>query len=189
MNILELNTFFKTLIMNILGLDITLQTDLKKVRETWPTDGQPTWGIADDICFLQINNQSDSVSKQFDTNYTVQSGYNLNENIDYIKVHRLDMVLYGPNSLDNAEIIKNALYTSSKYRVLLKQNNMAIIQDVNIPIRSPELFAGRWWERSNFFVSFNELVTTTSTVQAMQTINIVNEADSLTQVDNITITN
>lgn len=188
MTLAQLKSFYFKLIAQILGLDPTLPINQEKIRMSWPTDGAPAWKITDDICFLQINNQDDGISKQFDTKYTVQSGYDLNENISYIKVHRVDFVLYGPNSFENAEIIKNALYTSSKYKILLIQNNMSVIQDVNIPIRSPELFQGQWWERTNFFVSFNELITTSSTIQAIQTINITNEADSLSQTDTINIT-
>lgn len=189
MTLAQLNSFFFKLIAQILGLDPTLPTSQDKVRISWPTGGAPSWKITDNICFLQINNQENGISKQFDTKYTVQSGYNLNENITYTKVHRVDMVLYGPNSLENAEIIKNALYTSSTYRVLLQQNNMSVVQDVNTPIRSPELFQGQWWERANFFASFNELITTTSTIQAIQTINVTNETDSITQIDSLIITN
>jgi len=177
------------LIISILGFDPAIPTNQDKVRIAWPTSGAPDWKITDDICFLQVNNQDDSISKQFDTNYTTQSGYNLNENISYIKVHRLGFVLYGPNSLDNAEIIKNALYTSSIYRTLLQQNNLSVIQDVNIPLRSPELFNGQWWERANLFVNFNELITTTSTVQAIKTVNITNQSDSFLAPDVNVITN
>lgn len=187
MTLVQLKEFFKSLIMQILGLDIASKIDLSKVRNSWPTNGAPSWKITDDICFLQINNQADDISKQFDTKYTVQSGYDLNENISYTKVHKVDLILYGPNSFENAEIIKNALYTSSKYRILLGQNSMSVVQDVNIPIRSPELFQGQWWERTSFSVNFNEFVTTTSTIQAIQTVNITNEADAMQQVDNITI--
>ena len=158
MTLSQLNNFFWNLITQILGLDPTLPQNQDKVRISWPTSGSPSWKITDDICFLQINNQPDSISKQFDTKYTVQSGYNLNETISYTKVHRVDMVLYGPNSLDNSEIIKNSLYASSIYRTLLQQNKMAVVQDVNIPVRSPELFEGQWWERTNFSVLFNEFI-------------------------------
>lgn len=164
----ELENFFRSLTLKILGLD---PDSPDEVRISWQTEGSPAWNIAKDYCFMRVTISDDPASKCFDYTYTNNSD-NLNQNVNYIRVVKLDYILYGPNSFERAEQIKNLFYTSRDIKSKLDLNKFGVIQDINIPQRVPELFNGQWWERIDYSISFNELVSFDNTIENIQTINM-----------------
>jgi hypothetical protein len=56
------------------------------------------------------------------------------------------------------------------------------VQDVNVPIRSPELFNGQWWERVNLDVLFNESITTNNLVPYIQSASAITQVDVTTAI-------
>lgn len=140
----------------MLSLDPEAPENQNKVRIAWPTDGSPAWGIDEDIVFLRITPQDDRIARHLDVLYTDESDYALKEN-GYTRVHRIDWTLYGPNSYDNADLIRYNIL-NSKFWEDFKQYNLFLITDVTMPVRVPELFNGQWWQRTDFQASYNELV-------------------------------
>jgi len=40
----------------------------------------------------------------------------------------------------------------------MQKKNLALITDVSMPARIPELYNNQWWERTDFSATFNEAV-------------------------------
>lgn len=162
----QLEDFFQSLTSTILNT-----TDPSAVRITWPTDGAPSWSITEDVCFLKVTPADNPYSHQFHKDYTELDANNATENLTYTNGIRVMWVLYGPNSSDNADLIRSQLNVSSTTQTLAA-SNLALVTDIPVPVRQPELFDGQWWPRASFYANFNELVIRQSTVPYLQSANV-----------------
>jgi hypothetical protein len=141
------------------------------VRISWPTRGATGWEITDDVVFLRATISDDRVNRSRDRSHANPTDGSLTETVTYIRVWKIDFLLYGPNSLDHARLIKSALFMAWT-QTTLAASNLAIVLDVADPRRMPELFEAEWWERSDFSARFNELVTEVGSVPAIASIEI-----------------
>jgi len=173
----DIEDLFQSLTTRMLGLatkDINLKPiNQDRVRVSWPTGGAPAWKITEDIVFLRVNNADAPITRQRETEYAYNNldVHNAKRTTSYTRVRTVNFILYGPNSFDNADVIRNGLYLP-EYREELAKKNLFMILDVPMPIRFPELFNGQWWERTDFTVSFNELVKRQGTVPWIKSTNI-----------------
>lgn len=143
-----------------------------KVRMAWPSEGAPAWQRTDDVAFLRINNFEDPITMQRDIEYQNYDVDNANQIVSYTRVHQVQWVLYGPNSFDNAEKIKNALFRQDikkQYNAL----NLYLVLDIVPPIRLPEPFNNQWWERTDFTAKFNEKIEVSATVPYLKSVDII----------------
>ncbi|HBC94294.1 MAG TPA: hypothetical protein DCZ10_15705 [Pelotomaculum sp.] len=158
----ETEDLFRTLTFTVLGIDLDdEETDNNdKVRLSWHTYGAPAWKITDDIVFLRVATVPDAYIQQRESDY--QDADITEEAINvvsaYTRVWSVQWVLYGPNSFDNAEKIKNAMYVQT-IKETLAAKNMYLILNVPNVTRIPELYNGQWWKRADFSATFNEQVT------------------------------
>ena len=88
---------------------------------------------------------------------------NVQKSTGYTRVHKINWTLYGPNSYDNADLIRHLIF-DAKYTSEFKKKNLFLITDVPMPTRMPELYKKRWWERTDFSATFNESVIRRSKV-------------------------
>ena len=155
----QIEDFFQNITSLMLGLDMTQQINQGKVRISWPTGGAPSWKITEDIIFLRITPIDDKMARQLNVIYNVDELDNsyLKKKIGYTRVHKIDWTLYGPNSYDNADIIRNLIFDFD-YMSEFKEKNLFLITDVPMPTRLPELYNSQWWERTDFSATFNESV-------------------------------
>jgi hypothetical protein len=167
----QLKSIFFTETCKMLGLDPTAPENQGKVRLAWPTDGAPTWGIDEDIVFLRITPIDDRIARTQDILYDTSSSDYAVKSVGYTRVHKIDWTLYGPNSYDNADIIRSKLLNND-YLLDFSSNNLYLVTDVPMPTRLPELFNGQWWERTDFSASFNETVIRTSQTPYFVSTNI-----------------
>lgn len=164
----QIENMFQVLTTNILGEG----TDPNSaVRISWPTGGDLGWEITDDVVFLRATISDDRVNRSRDRSQSNPNSGSLTDTTTYIRVWKIDVMLYGPNSLDHARLIKSALFMDWT-QTTLAASSLAIVLDVPDPRRSPELFQGEWWERSDLSVRFNELVTETTTVNSIGSVEI-----------------
>ena len=179
------NLFWNTT-TQMLGLDPALAVNASKVRIAWPTDGAPSWKITDDVMFLRIGDFDDSINILRDNVMTTFDADNANQSTAYTRVLIVHFVCYGPNSFDNAFLIRNNLYKQI-YRDLLNVKNIYLIPQINSPVRSPELFNGQWWERTNMMAKFNELIQFNQTVPYLKsaTVEVADQNDN-SSIVNIT---
>lgn len=154
----EIEDFFQSITCQIIGLDMTKEENQSKVRITWPQNGAPSWKINEDVIFLRVTPIDDKVARTlniiYDTN-SVDDDF-LTKKTGYTRVHKIDFSLYGPNSYDNADLIRYSLLDPHLLKEKLKENNLAVIPDIPMPVRVPELYNGQWWDRSDFSAMFNE---------------------------------
>ncbi|MDQ7094212.1 hypothetical protein REC12_11490 [Desulfosporosinus sp. PR] len=178
----QLESIFYNLTCQLLGLNPEDPNNFGKVRVSWQKDGTPGWAITDDIAFLRISTLNDPYTQQRDTVYTGGNSGESNVITSYTRVHSIQWIIYGPNSYENANLLRNGLFKSD-----LSLNNLFLVLDVPVPIRSPELFNGRWWERSDFSVRFNEKAILQGTVPVIQGVNIqIKTEEGVTENVNIT---
>lgn len=165
----QLEDVFRNLTCTFFGLNPVDPLNAGKVRIAWPTGGAPGWKITEDVTFLRVRSVGNEYSKQRDTEYTPNSDSQLNEITAYTLPRLVSWTVYGPNSFDNIETIRNGLFKSKD---VLRASNLHLVIDVPIPVRCPELFAGQWWERSDLSATFYEKVTRQGIISTITGVNI-----------------
>jgi len=167
LTIKQLEDIFQALTVTLTGLNKEAG-----VRISWPTVGAPGWKITEDIAFIRVAPVNDPFAQQIETGYQVDGpNPDLLAERSYNRVHSVQWILYGPSSLDNADILRSNLFTEST-KSTLKANNLSLVTEVPVPQRFPESFNGQWWERADLSARFNELVIRKSTVSTIESANI-----------------
>jgi hypothetical protein len=181
----QIENLFWNVTTQMLGLDPALPANASKVRIAWPTDGAPSWKITDDVVFIRIADADDPINVLRDTDMTVLNADNANQATAYTRVVSVYFVCYGPNSFDNAFMIRNNLY-KQKYRDLLNVKSFYLIPQIGSPARRPELLSGQWWERSDLSANFNELIQFNETVPYIKSAVIPIATDDTTETIEVT---
>lgn len=171
LTITQLNSLFWSLTVQMLGLDPLATATQNTVRQSWPTDGAPAWNITDDVTFIKVLPADDDYNKIRDMTFTQIDSANINQAMSYTRVLEIFWTIYGPNSEDTSQTIRDQLFYDSIHDVLAA-NNLYMITEIDEPIRAPELFEKRWWERVDMRVKFNELITRNITIPAVATVPI-----------------
>jgi hypothetical protein len=155
----EIENFFVQMTCKMLNIDTTKEENLGKVRKAWPTNGAPSWKIDQDIVFLRITPIDDKMARQLNIVYdpNIDDNTIANKKTGYTRVHKIDWTLYGPNSYDDADIIRISIFDND-YMLEMKKKNLFLVTDVSMPTRLPELYNSQWWERTDFSATFNEAV-------------------------------
>ena len=162
----QIENIFQSLTCSLTGLN-----NDSGVRLSWPTKGSPGWSVNEDVVF-QVVFGSDSYTQQRETEYQDDIANDVKKVIaSYTRVHNIKWTIYGPNSYEHGESIKNGIYLPTT-RGILRHNNLSLILNVGDVKRFPELFNGQWWERVDFEASFNEKVVRYSTIPYLVGVNI-----------------
>ncbi|WP_163855817.1 phage neck terminator protein [Paenibacillus elgii] len=171
LSILQLGDFFQDITIRLIGLDPRAKASQNRVRIGWPAKGAPAWKRDADVGFLLIDYSDDQYTRQMDVTYNESNMDNANRTVSYTRVLRVNWIFYGPNSFGDADMVRAGLFLPQT-TMDLAAVNMALITDVAMPIRTPELFAGQWWDRSSFQARFNEKVTRQSEVPYLESANV-----------------
>ena len=181
----ELNVLFQDTILGILGFTQSGSPPAydslaySAVRVSWPTDGAPAWKIDDDVVFLKTQEEEDLYSRPREILHTTTGSVTLNEATGYTRVIGLNLILYGPNSFSNAQLIRDEFYIDSN-RIIFAKKNLYLIPDVVTPTRFPENFSGRWWERTDIDFKFNEKIIRNKGISIIESVEIgVHNKDGL----------
>lgn len=174
-----LSTLLQTLTCQMLGLD-PAQDALcyAKVRLDWPTSGQPGWKVGDDVCFLQVTEEDDAYNRLRDRRVSPSNATSVVSRDTFTRVWRVSWSFYGPNSFDQARLVKSALLTLDFPAEQLAQANLYLVTDFPATTRAPEKFQGQWWERTDLSVKLNELVEETLTVPTISSVEVILENES-----------
>jgi hypothetical protein len=171
LTIQQINSFFWSLTVQMLGLDPAAPANQDRVRKAWPAKGAPAWKRDDNIAFLLCNYDDDPITRQMDVSYQSANADNADRETSYTRVLRVNWICYGPNSFNDMDTIRSSLYLP-QFTQLLASNNLALILDVPVPTRSPELFNGQWWDRTSFYARFNEKVVRHADVPYLQSADV-----------------
>lgn len=161
----EIERVFVEITCEMLDIDLSKKENHHKVRKAWPTNGAPAWSIDEDIVFLRITPIDDKMARQQNIifNPHEQDKAYAKKQTGYTRVHKVNWTLYGPNSYDNADIIRHLIFDYD-YMKKFKDKNLFLVTDVPMPTRLPEYYSGQWWERTDFSATFNEAVIRESKV-------------------------
>ena len=153
MNYKQLQTLFWDVTNDILGKGLK-QPD-KFIRFKYPQDGMPDWKITDDIIFVNLDELNDDYAKQIDSIFKSEGG-SIKKYMARTRVWRVLYSIYGPNSYELANKLKDSFFTQ---KVHDKLSSRAVFLIPNLPtcVQVNELFAGRWWDRWDLNLNFNEL--------------------------------
>jgi hypothetical protein len=171
LSIAQIEDFFANLTLQMVGLDPVAPANQNRVRIGWAPNGAPAWKRTEDVAFLLVNYDDDPITRLVDVTYQEADINNVNRTVSYTRVQRVNWICYGPNSFDDMDKIRHGLYLP-QFTQILAANNLALILDMSMPVRSPELFNGQWWERTSFYARFNEKVTRQADVPYIQSADV-----------------
>lgn len=162
----EIESSFQSLTFSLLNWP-----DGSMVRIEWPQDGGAFESIEQDVCYLAISPTDNAQTRQFYTEYTEQDSASATSSQTYIDAFRVLWLFYGPSSTDNADLVRASLNLDSTTDSLMA-SNLALITDIPVPMRQPELFNGQWWPRCSFYANFTQLVKRESTTPYLASADI-----------------
>lgn len=150
---------FQPVIARILGFDTDANPagSFAAVRIGWQQEGQPSWGIGDDVCVLMATPDNDPYSRVRDSLYEPNDAESLTSAMSFTQVWTLHATLYGPNCQDHARLIVSAMSLDWVHDDLAAADIYALA-DWTRPTYVPEQHDGQWWKRSDLEMKFNELV-------------------------------
>ena len=158
----ELNAIFRDSVAQILGYVKTGSPGLfpneayKKVRFAWQKGGAPGWGVDDDVVFIRVVQIPDPYNLQREV-ISIDEGGLYKERMSYTRVLALQINVYGPLSWENGQSILDGFYDVGIREELGKSRVYPVPVKADL-LRRPELWEGRWWERVDLSLNFNELV-------------------------------
>lgn len=161
----------------VAGLQTASVTDPQypfKVRIGWAQFGEIGPSIDADTVGLTCIPVDTEYARMHDQVYTPNGDPTLITTTDvFTRAWRVRWIFYGPNSLDHARAVKSAIIGLQFVSDLLATYNIYVNPDVWEVDSHPENFEGQWWERADLQVNFNEQVTETFTVGAVESVEIL----------------
>ena len=176
----EFEDLMQGAVVSILGWDAISPSKENDVRISWPKQGAPAMGIDDDIVFLRVNEQGGEYSRMRES-FVIDSSPGLLETVSFTRIMEVFCIIYGPNSFDNAQTIRNGMFRQS-IKESLAEEKVHLVPEIIAPRRVPELFAGQWWDRCDMRLVFNELIKHEYESEYIETADI-NISDGSISVD------
>lgn len=136
------------------------------VRIAWAAAGQPGWKPTDGVVFMRLTpDTGDPYSKLTEITYGPGAGGTTPQTQSYTRTWRLMLTNYSTANaaFDVADGIRAGFLLPST-DVTLAAHGLAVIPDVPLPMRAPELFNGQWWDRCDLLVRLYEAVQRSASV-------------------------
>lgn len=127
------------------------------VRKSWQTSGAPAYNINDQITFVRCTEVNNSYNKVMDQNISYNDSLTANLESEYTRVWETFLELRGPDAHLRASQIRSC-FLQGIVHDMLAASNVYLVTNVDNPTRAPELFEGKWWERTDLRMYFNEQV-------------------------------
>ena len=127
----------------------------KFIRWRYPEGGAPDWKISDDILFLYLAEADDDYAKQRDSLYR-EADETVYRDTARTRVWDLQVTAYGRRSYEIVNALKDGFFYEPVRRNLA-QKDVSIVPNLPTCMQAPELFAGKWWDRWDITLRFNEL--------------------------------
>ena len=157
-----MEALFQPLVAQILGFDPTGDPDTAffAVRIGWQQEGQPAWGVAENVCVIMASPEDDPFSRVRDNMYrmTGSPATSLTNEMGYTQVWKMRFVFYGPLGADNARRLVSTM-SLDWVDAFLQASNIYAVPVWSRPVRAPELFERLWYERTDVELEFNEQVS------------------------------
>lgn len=146
-----------------------------RVRVGWQKDGMPGWGPSQDVVTCMAVVTDDRYNRIRDVSQSPLNDTTNTQTTDYTRAWEMRFSVYGPNSTDNARLIKSCLRLDW-VRSIFSAVNLYLVPDERDPLRFPENFNKQWWDRSDFRAKYYEAVQETITQQTVATAEVIVEA-------------
>jgi hypothetical protein len=127
----------------------------KFIRWRYPEGGAPDWKISDDIIFLYLTEADDDYAKQRNSTYRSEDE-TVYRDTSRTRVWDLQVTSYGHNAYVLVNLLKDGFFYEPVRRNLA-QKDVFIVPNLPTCMQAPELFAGKWWDRWDITLRFNEL--------------------------------
>ena len=127
----------------------------KFIRWRYPEGGAPDWKISDDIIFLYLTEADDDYAKQRNSTYRSEDD-TVYRDTSRTSVWDLQVTSYGHNAYVLVNLLKDGFFYEPVRRNLA-QKDVFIVPNLPTCMQAPELFAGKWWDRWDITLRFNEL--------------------------------
>lgn len=128
--------------------------DQKNVRFAYQSDTQPAWEINQNVIVIYVNYLDSQYDKNRDTQYVHLNTDHATENVSYTRVISVDWTLYGPDSFDNADILRTGLLIED-IRNPMDAQGVKVASEINAPRRIPYEFNNQYWQRVDLYAEFN----------------------------------
>lgn len=186
----EFEDLMQSVFCSILGWE---SDELKNnVRISWPEEGQPAWGITDNLVFLRCYEQDSSINKEREHTDEYQvSPDEFARDTKYSVLMAVDVIIYGPNSFENSRKIRDGIFTE-EIKLILKQNDIYLLPKESqiTPKRADEYFEGRWWRRTDMGLRFNERMIVSTTIPSINSIDVeVYEGEGGNKIADVNVSN
>ena len=168
----EFETFMQSLVVSLLGWDITNPVKTNDVRIAWEEGGQPAANITDNVVYVEcfeVDTPYNRLREEIDTWEISPDEFTKETN--YTRQMQVNLILYSSDSFDNAQTIRDNIFYPD-HQLTLQQNHIYLVHDIPSPKRVPEYFQGLWWKRVDMSLRFNELVIKSISVPAIISANI-----------------
>ena len=143
----------------------------QSIRNSWASQGAPPWKITDNRVFLKVVFEDSPYTKQREYSYRRRTDLTANQVMDMTNCIRVSWTFYGPESYSNALRVF-ALLGDPRLTRELELNEVFLVPDVRSPTRTPELFAGNFWERADVYALFNVHVRMINDMAYLQEVSI-----------------
>jgi hypothetical protein len=170
----DVHLIFQPLVAQILGFDTVANPTgaYSAVRVSWQQEGQPAFGINEDVCCLAASLATDDeFARVRDAVYAPNNATSVLRQMGHTAVWHLRCTLYGPNCVARAGLILSAIALDWVSAVLANKN-LYIVPEWQQPVYAPEQFQGQWWKRCDFDLKFNELVTESITADTAAGVDV-----------------
>ena len=178
-------------VMQALTISLIGGSPAPDVRISWPTGGAPGFNITDDVCFLRCSEVDNNYSQEKTFQYFGTED-ELTQTVAYTRVMEVHWIIYGPNSYDNAQNIRERIQYQLFHDVLAV-NRVFHVPGTSAPKRIPELFQGEWWERADLTMNFYEEIIRSTAIQPIESVDIVVVRESgietvvMGEIDHVTV--
>jgi hypothetical protein len=146
-----------------------------KVRVGWQRDGQPGWLVKEDVTTVTAVVVDDPYNRIRDVMSAPNNDTTVMETTNYTRAWEIHLSVYGPNSNDNARLIKSCTRLEW-FRSIVAASNLYLVPNESDPVRAPESFNKQWWDRSDYRAKYYEAVQETITQQTVATAEVILEA-------------
>jgi hypothetical protein len=143
-----------------------------QVRVGFLTQGQPGYSRDADTSIIEANVVDEPYNRQRNERRARNDATTVGLTTEYIRCWEIKVVNYGPNSGDNARLIKSCLYLDWVHDIFAS-SGLYLVLDVPDPVRAPEKIAEQWWERSDLTVRYYEDIIETMIVPSIASLQIV----------------
>lgn len=176
----QLEDLFQTLTVSMLG-----GSPPADIRISWQSDGAPAFTFTDNVGFIRITEEPNYYNIAREVKYfDVSSPDGLLREISYTRVIKVRWVFYGPLAYENASLIREAIYYQENHNILAEQKIYHVVDDAH-PIRMPENFQGRWWNRYDIEMFFYEQIIRSTEVGYVKSVDvtIIQESNNQTEIN------